>query len=123
MGAAKILSIDDSEDLLQSNIEMFSKYGCDVLTASNAATGLDLIKNNLDAKLIIIDFEMPDKTGMELLEDICQEIKNPPAMVFLTTKSQNHLADRAKELGVEAWILKPLKEKMAEKLVEKFAST
>ena len=120
MSTPKIIAIDDSAEVLQTNQDVFTKLGCQVVTAGDAKSGFDAVKGNPDAKLVIIDFELPDKNGMELVEEICQTIDNPPAMVFLTTKSQNHLAERALELGVEAWILKPLKESIAARLVTKF---
>ena len=67
MAPKKIISIEDSAITQEEIKYMFSEHDCEVLTASDGEAGLELILANLDASLIIIDFGMPKKNGLEEL--------------------------------------------------------
>ena len=120
MAKIKVLSVDDSE-LVQKEIKEFlSGHDHDFLTASDGEEGIQLVKDNLDATLLIVDFEMPKRTGLEMLKELKGSVKDPlPPVVFLTTKPNREYSKEAKELGVISWIIKPMKKPMLDLLIKK----
>jgi len=64
-----ILVIDD--DGAQRNILMgyLEKKGFTIYSASSGNEGIKLVKNNL-IDIVLSDYKMPDKTGIEVLEEV-----------------------------------------------------
>lgn len=66
MGKVKILYVDDEAInlmLFQANLE--KKY--DILIAENAFSGLQLIAENSDIKIVVSDMKMPVMNGIEFI--------------------------------------------------------
>jgi CheY-like chemotaxis protein len=64
-----ILVIDDEEaqrNVLKGYLE---KKGYKVYSASAGSEGINIVKNNL-IDIVLSDFKMPDKTGLEVLEEV-----------------------------------------------------
>ncbi len=69
--------------------------------AANADEGLNLI-NELTPDLILLDVQMPVKTGFDLL----QELERLPAVIFTT--AYDEYAIRAFEVNALDYLLKPI---------------
>ena len=66
---AKILLADDSAAIRALISEILTDAGFDVITAEDGQDALDKIyKTNPD--LLILDYEMPRKTGFEVVQDV-----------------------------------------------------
>ena len=81
--------------------------GYETVLANDGQAGLDaLALGGID--LIFSDVNMPIMNGLEMVEKIRkqQEFRFIP-IVMLTTESKPELKEKAKELGVKAWFLKP----------------
>ena len=122
MASHKIISIEDSAITQEELRVMFSEYDCEILTAGDGEAGLELILANLDARLIIIDYEMPKKNGLDLVEDLKTKVKEPPPIVFLTAEPKSERTERAKQLGVRTWIVKPLQKTVVDKLASRYVT-
>lgn len=83
--------------------------------AANADEGLHLI-NELNPDLILLDVQMPVKTGFELL----QELEKLPAVIFTT--AYDEYAIRAFEVNALDYLLKPIDPKRLSDAVQKFLS-
>jgi two-component system LytT family response regulator len=81
--------------------------------AANADEGLNLI-NELNPDLILLDVQMPVKTGFELL----QELEKLPAVIFTT--AYDEYAIRAFEVNALDYLLKPIDPKRLSDAVQKF---
>ena len=81
--------------------------------AANADEGLNLI-NELTPDLILLDVQMPVKTGFDLL----QELKRLPAVIFTT--AYDEYAIRAFEVNALDYLLKPIDPKRLSDAVQKF---
>ena len=68
MNGLSILLIDDEESQLESLKSFLSRRNHKVLTASNGQEGIDIIKENL-IDLVLTDFRMPEKNGLEVLKE------------------------------------------------------
>ena len=83
--------------------------------AANADEGLNLI-NELTPDLILLDVQMPVKTGFDLL----QELERLPAVIFTT--AYDEYAIRAFEVNALDYLLKPIDPKRLSDAVQKFLS-
>jgi CheY-like chemotaxis protein len=59
--------------------------------------------------LMILDINMPEVTGLDLLEFLRRrnESRNLP-VVMLSTEASDVMIDRARELGADAYVSKPV---------------
>ena len=81
--------------------------------AANVDEGLNLI-NELNPDLILLDVQMPVKTGFDLL----QELEKLPAVIFTT--AYDEYAIRAFEVNALDYLLKPIDPKRLSDAVQKF---
>lgn len=81
--------------------------------AANADEGLRLI-SELNPDLILLDVQMPVKTGFDLL----QELEKLPAVIFTT--AYDEYAIRAFEVNALDYLLKPIDPKRLSDAVQKF---
>jgi two-component system LytT family response regulator len=81
--------------------------------AANADEGLNLI-NELTPDLILLDVQMPVKTGFDLL----QELERLPAVIFTT--AYDEYAIRAFEVNALDYLLKPIDPKRLSDALQKF---
>ena len=78
---AKIIVIDDEEDIRDTLKEVLNRAGFEVGVADNGDDGLDLLRNS-GADLVITDIIMPGKDGVDTVYDIRMEFPNTPVIVI-----------------------------------------
>lgn len=106
MSKARILYIDDEEDLLDLAASFFEDENLPIETCSHFDEALKLIRNN-DYDLIISDAKMPSGSGLELFQIIKREGHFKGKIILVTGNLENP-AD-AHELGYDKVIYKPIK--------------
>jgi len=78
----KILIIDDEEHIRAHYTELLTEKGFEVDSAEDGTSGLEAFKNgNYD--LILLDVNMPDKSGLEVLKEI-KSVKDSQVVFLLT---------------------------------------
>ncbi|MCK4777496.1 MAG: response regulator, partial [Actinomycetia bacterium] len=100
--------IDDSKASVFYLKKLFEKQGYTVFTASNGKDGLLILsKNSVD--LILLDIEMPEMNGFEVLKEIINNKKTKEIPVIMIT-SRTDADDVKKALGNGAidYVKKPL---------------
>lgn len=104
----KVLLVDDSLYLSNQLTEMLNADGFDVILGRNGLEGLEQLDLNSHVIMVVTDMNMPVMDGMEFLERIRRNLKTKdlPVMV-LSAANDKALFDRASELGVFAWLVKP----------------
>jgi len=105
----KILIVDDSEMVRMQVSNILIEAGYKVFEAEGGIQAINLAKENPDIKMILSDYNMPDMSGLEVL----QAIKETPAHQkticgVLTTESSPALKQVGKAVGVSFWIVKPV---------------
>jgi CheY-like chemotaxis protein len=113
-----ILVVDDERlvcDLLRS---VLSRYGHDILTASNGREGLELFKKHRP-RFTLLDLRMPVMNGIEVLKQI-RTIDPQAAVMVLTAWGSDALQQQARQLGVVDFLSKELS---LDTLVEKMERT
>lgn len=102
-----ILGVDDQKHLLKLLEHVVEKTGFAFEGATSADEALaKALAQTID--LLIIDFEMPDKNGFDLIRDL----RKHPAysavpIILLTGRGQSEIRLRAQAAGVSAFLTKP----------------
>ncbi len=105
---AKILVVDDEQDICILISGFLSEEGYTVITAQNVEQGLRLFKEE-SPDLVITDIKMPGRSGVDLLKDIKAD---EPSMdvIVLTGHSDELTAIDCLRCGAYDYLLKPLEE-------------
>jgi two-component system chemotaxis response regulator CheY len=117
--STKILIVDDSDTIRQELVEVLSSEGYTVISAVDGQDGIDKANEN-QFDLIITDYNMPKKTGLDLVKElkINDNYKNIN-ILMLTTEVGSDLKKQAKEAGLRAWIVKPFQKDNLLKVIQK----
>ena len=102
----KIVIVEDDRFLSLVLKGRLEKEGYEVIPAYDGAEGLELIKKELPA-LVVLDLVMPKMTGFELLEklSIDPQISRIPVVVASNLGQESDI-QKAKNLGVRDYYVK-----------------
>lgn len=104
---ARILVVDDEQDLLRLVSYNLIKEGFDAVTSTNGEDALSIIKKNR-FDLIILDLMMPGIQGMELCRILKSDDKTSAVpIIMLTAKSEEVDKVLGLEMGADDYITKP----------------
>jgi len=101
---ARILVVDDENDIRELIRFYLLKEGFDVLEASNGEEALVIFENEY-IDLGIIDVMMPIMDGFELVEEL-KSFKDVP-VIMLTAKAESKDKLRGFSAGVDDYVVKP----------------
>jgi len=104
----KILIVDDDVSILRSYQKYLESEGFSVFTAKDGAEGFNkTIKES--PEIILMDINMPVRTGLELLEDLNRELgTSMPLVIMLTAYGDLEAAVKATRLGAYDFLTKPV---------------
>ena len=104
----KILAIEDDPEVLALYKSYLQKRGYEVLSATGAVEGMNLLTANPDTKLILLDLNLPGMSGEEWIAWYQQQGNRTPVVVasgkgdILTiTKGNNMTAALTKPFHME----------------------
>ena len=105
----RICLVDDDPDILTLVSATLAGDEFELITVNDPTTALEGIQR-LQPDLVILDIEMPRKSGLEL----CTEIRGKPEfrqmpIVFLTSRSKAEFKVKGMEKGAIEYIVKPFK--------------
>jgi two-component system response regulator AtoC len=108
MMAGSILLADDEEKILKTLGRALRDDGHEVITASNAREATRLLSER-SIDLLIIDFLMPDRTGLDVIRDLAANTPESerPAVVMMTAHGSIESAVEAMKLGARDYLQKP----------------
>jgi two-component system nitrogen regulation response regulator GlnG len=102
----KLLLIDDEESVRYSFRRVFHEGDVEVVTAATAAEGLSAASRD-QPDVIVLDLQLPDRTGLELFRDLhAAEPKRP--VVFITAHGTTDTAIEAMKGGAFDYLVKPV---------------
>ncbi|MBI6545560.1 MAG: response regulator [Cyanobacteria bacterium NC_groundwater_1444_Ag_S-0.65um_54_12] len=104
----RIILVDDESIIRLDLREMLEDLGHQVVGEASDGQAAIAIAKQFNPNLIIMDIKMPNLDGLEALRQINAGRRIPTIM--LTAYSQPELVERAVELGVFAYLVKPIKE-------------
>lgn len=77
----KILAIEDDPEVLALYKNYLQKRGYEVLSATGAVEGMNLLSQNPDTRLILLDLNLPGMSGEEWIEWYGRQNKKTPVVV------------------------------------------
>lgn len=104
----KILVADDSRVMRQIVIRTLRQAGYDdheTIEAENGAEGLEKVKEEAP-DVILSDWNMPEKTGLEFLKELRQSGDTTP-FGFVTSEGSEDMRNQAADAGAAFLIAKP----------------
>lgn len=109
MDSAKILLVDDEQDILDLVKYNLEKESFEVHTANNGKEAIQIAKK-VHPELILLDVMMPEMDGMETCLQIRElpELKNT-LIAFLTARGEDYSQIAGFDAGADDYITKPIK--------------
>ena len=104
-----ILLIDDDTRNIFALTAVLKAKGFQILSASSAIQGIELLKSNQGIKVVLLDMMMPDMDGYETLRHIRNDGSIADVPVIAVT-AQAMVGDREKclEAGANEYVSKPI---------------
>lgn len=104
--AAKILIIDDEPNIQLSFSSLLKDEGYDCATAESAETAMTLLIHQ-NFELILLDLQLPGKSGLEFLKALKNEVM-PPLVLVVSGQADIPMALEAMKLGAVNFLEKPV---------------
>ncbi|WPC75047.1 response regulator [Vibrio porteresiae] len=116
-----VLVVDDSPSVRQVVSMVLKASGHKVTEAGNGIEGLEKLQGN-KFNLIVCDVNMPEMDGLTFVEHARQleSCKFTP-ILMLTTETKDEMRERAKAMGVRAWLVKPFQPQVLLSAIAKLA--
>jgi len=107
MNPNKLILIEDDPFLHKLYEDTLTGANFALAAASDGEEGLRVIRENTDAKLILLDLMLPKLNGIDVLREIKKDeaTKNMPVIV-LTNLSEDPIIKEALALGANAFLVK-----------------
>ncbi len=118
----KVIVADDSMLTRKIVIKYLAPLNFEAIEASNGSEVMEILnkEENLP-NLILMDWNMPEMDGIEVLEEIQKNARlNRVPVIMLTSESDELSIETAMKAGARAYITKPF---TAEQLVETIKET
>lgn len=113
-----ILLADDEKEVIEQIKKLLETKGYNIDIAFDGSRALDLIKIK-DYNLVIVDHNMPELTGLELIKYVKQNgLKTKTAMITGYSPMRDFFA---KDMGADEYITKPYSLKDIENVIAKYA--
>ncbi|MCX7634881.1 MAG: PAS domain S-box protein, partial [Syntrophales bacterium] len=107
-GTGHILVVDDEETLADLLKEMLTLLGYEVTVRMSSPDALEAFRANPDRyDLVITDLTMPNMTGDRLAQEILK-IRPGIPIILMTGFSESMNEEKAKGMGIRAFIMKPV---------------
>ena len=108
---SRILIVEDDADLVNLTTRWLERAGYDVQHAGDGAAALKLLGNDPLPALVLLDIMLPKIDGFEVLRRIRADARTKRLpVVMVTSFSRDKDANRAREIGANDYIVKPLME-------------
>ena len=101
-----ILLVDDDRLILATMATGLMRAGYTVNTAESVDEAEAWLENNPRPDIVIIDINMPERSGLELPARLNQSDHIP--FIFLTARSEAEINLQANTLGAMAYLVKPI---------------
>jgi len=106
----KVLIVDDEPHirlLLAQTLEDVEDEGVEIITATDGAEGLEIIKEELP-NLVFLDVMMPKMNGFDVCQKVKKELKIPDVfIIMLTAKGQEFDKNKGMDVGADLYMTKP----------------
>jgi len=115
-----LLYVEDDEDIAQEIIEFLSSRVSQLSFAKDGEEALELYTQE-DIDIIVTDIQMPKLNGLELVKEIRKKDKTIPVIITTAYNDAAFLLESI-NLGIDAYLLKPLDLKIMYESIQKVAN-
>lgn len=102
----RLLIAEDEEILRMLIVDTLEDDGYDIDEAEDGAEAYNFIQDN-DYDLVLLDYMMPEMTGLEVIKKVRSEGNMDVKIMMLTAKAQKKDEEIAREAGANYFISKP----------------
>ena len=114
-----VLLIDDDQTTLLLVKRYLENSGFDLLTATEARQGLQLLRDHPKIPVVLVDYMMPHMTGVEVLHAV-QELSPPPFILLISSLPKDQIPSG---LHADGFLKKPISKSHLLEVVEKGIAT
>ncbi|MFZ5432552.1 MAG: response regulator [Calditrichota bacterium] len=109
-----ILTVDDSTTIRRIVKRSVDEMGMEVMEAADGASALKLLEEKAGSiQLILLDWNMPGMTGLEVLKAIKADARYKDIVVMmLTSEADQNCVVEALKAGAQNYLTKPFDGKM-----------
>ncbi|PJZ46648.1 PAS domain-containing hybrid sensor histidine kinase/response regulator [Leptospira brenneri] len=122
----KVMVVDDNETNLLVVQEMLTYKGIQVDSFRSPTDALKVISSGIFYDVIITDFNMPEMNGLEFIEKVINTIETKkikkPFFSLHTSSNDETIYSKARELGIQSVLLKPIQTNILYESLEKIVS-
>src|SRR6201998_1504865 len=116
----RVLIVEDEDNARKGYEQLLQKWGYDVVGVASAEEALARF-SNFQPDTLIADVELPGMNGLDLLQQLGDELRHVPAII-ITGKGSEERAVAAIEAGAVWYIEKPLKGPVLRALLDRALS-
>lgn len=107
-----VLVADDDEDACESAVELLESIGMQAQYVTNGHAAVEAVRDHHGRgngfAAVILDWKMPEKSGIEAAREIRQMADVNLPIIILSAFDWSSIEQEARETGVDAFISKPL---------------
>jgi two-component system, chemotaxis family, chemotaxis protein CheY len=113
----RALIVDDSRFVRDFLRGLLEERGIECEEASDGRAGLDHLHTGVPFDLALVDWNMPNVNGLEMLKQMRAEGYSGVKVMMVTTEAENDFILRALDAGADEYLMKPFDdEALGEKL-------
>ncbi len=101
----KILVVDDEQDIVKVLSKILELAGYEVISAYNGTEAVQHVKEN-NPDLVLLDYMMPDITGLEVLQQI-KAFSEEVYVIMVTGRGSEEVAASVMKAGASDYVIKP----------------
>ncbi len=102
----RVLIVDDDEDILSSIELVMRAEGASTKTVTDGNAALAACAEG-DPDAVVLDMMLPKRSGFVVLEHL-KKLGSPPVVVMITANMGKRHMEYAEDLGVDAYLVKPV---------------
>ena len=103
-----VLLVDDDASyfgITQHLLKQFSGKKFNLVWKDNGTKAIDELQNNKEIKIVLMDYFLPEKNGLEIAKEIRQKNISVP-IIFLTSNKDFKIAIEAMKYNIEDYLIK-----------------
>jgi two-component system chemotaxis response regulator CheY len=87
---------------------LLGELGYQVTEAGNGKEALALLKDRVDFKLALVDWNMPEMNGLEFVQNLRKDARySAMRLIMCTTETEMSQVERALAAGANEYVMKP----------------
>lgn len=105
----QVLLIDNQQEFCTLVADILDRSICALTCATDPHEGLRMAMTRNDLDLILLDIEMPELNGLEILQQLKKSHARKIPVIMLTAHAEQEIVSQTLEMGANSYILKPFR--------------